>query len=135
MKMKFKLKAGQYREGGVTHQQGSVVVSELALDERFGAAKFQRLDANSRSAKRGPKAPDVENFDSEDEEAPVTDESDIEGEEVSEDTSNSELNDMTIAELKQFADGDEIDLEGARNKPEILRVIRRTLKERAKANG
>lgn len=99
--MKFRLMHGIHDQGdGRLYKRGDVVVSDQELDKRFGYNRFQRLDDQAAVSS----APSNE---------PVDD----------------VFSDMTVAELKKFAEEEEIDLDGATKKDVILAVIRRAVSQ------
>jgi hypothetical protein len=97
----FKMLGGTLDLGtGKTYKRGDVVHSEKELDKQFGPRKFQRLDTASHFT-------------------PVE-------EEVVEDN-YSDLKKMTLAELRKFAEDEEIDLDSATRKDEVLAAIRKAM--------
>lgn len=98
--MWFKLLNGLHDQGdGKVYRRGDVVNSKQDLEKRFGPAKFQRVADPAQVKEEEPVAS-----------APVS--------------VQDEFSDMTVAELKQFAASEEIDLGSASRKDEILAVIR-----------
>lgn len=81
---------------GKTYKRGDVVHSEKELDKQFGPRKFQRLDTATHFT-------------------PVE-------EEIVEDNF-SDLKKMSLAELKKFAEDEEIDLDSATRKSDVLAAI------------
>lgn len=99
----FKILGGSLDVGdGEIYQRGDIVHSEQELDKRFGARKFQRLDPTSNFVS----SPEVT---------------------VAENASADDLEDMTVAELKRFAADEEIDLNSATRKEDILAVLRKAM--------
>lgn len=99
--MKFRLTHGMHDQGdGRVYKRGDVVVSDQELDKRFGYNRFQRLDDQAALA------------------PPPANES-----------VDDVFSDMTVAELKKFAEEEEIDLDGATKKDVILAVIRRAMSQ------
>jgi hypothetical protein len=96
----FKLIAGMHDQGdGRVYKRGDVITSEKELDRIHGANRFLRLADSSVPVL--PSAPSQEVDD--------------------------EFSGMTVAELKKFAEEEEIDLEGATRKEEILSAIRKAV--------
>jgi hypothetical protein len=96
----FKILGGSLNIGdGKIYQRGDVVQSEKELDKRFGARKFQRLDVPP-----GFQATAV---------APAEKEDEFSG--------------MTLAELKKFAEDEEIDLGSATRKEDVLAAIHKAV--------
>lgn len=99
----FKLIAGMHDQGdGRVYKRGDTVFSEKELDRLQGSNRFLRLaDTNAPVV-----APPV----------PVREVED-------------EFGGMTVAELKKFAEEEEIDLDGATKKEIILAVIRKAVSD------
>jgi len=99
--MRFKLLRGLHSHKGVTYEAGSandIVESPTDLEAQFGREKFKRLhEADTASGVAVA-------------EAPIPD--------------GDGLEDMTVGQLREYAEGNEIDLGEARKKDEIIAVIR-----------
>lgn len=80
------------------------IESDHDLAKRFGADKFERLPDNFNF----PTEADVEDV----------------GEDVVDKDAGDEFSDMTVAELKQYAEEMEVELGDAKTKPQILKVLR-----------
>jgi len=99
--MTFEVTGGLHVEpDGRIYKRGDRFQSRLEMDKLFGI-KFRRTDAGDSSPTAA--APEVEEF------------GDIEA--------------MTLEELRQFAEGEEIDLGDAKKKADVLRVIKEALGE------
>ena len=94
----FKLLGGLHDQGdGKIYTRGDTVRSEKELDRLMGSRKFLRMETNTVVVD-SPKP-------------------------VAED----EFSGMTVAELKKFAEEEEIDLEGATKKEDLLVAIRKAV--------
>jgi len=111
--MKFKVLRGQHSEGGETYRAGDVVdsASDLNRHNSPGAKKFEQLEGGVADVPSAspPATPAVEDEDS--------------GEE------SDDLDDMTVVQLKTFAEEEEIDLAGVSRKDEILSTVRAALEQ------
>jgi len=95
----FKILGGSLDVGdGKVYQKGDVVRSEQELDKQFGPRKFQRLDGVAPEATTAVVEDDF-----------------------------SDLENMSLAELRKFAEDEEIDLEGATRKEATLAIIRKAM--------
>lgn len=97
---KFKLLQGVHREGGVTYEKGDIIpsVTNLAKHNTVGAMKFMPADNIVPTV-------EVESADDDD-----------------------DYKEMTVAELRSFADEGDIDLEGCgNNKQKIIAKIKASL--------
>jgi hypothetical protein len=96
--LSFKLLGGKHDQGdGKIYSRGDIVQSEKELDVQFGSQKFMRL---GNLVEVPTPTPDSQ---------PAQD----------------DLEDMTISELRRFAEDAEIDLGRAARRETILSVIRR----------
>lgn len=111
--MIFRLKIGHHSDGTKKYKQGSKVRSEIDLEKRFGKDKFERLfDEERREEERKARG--------------ETEPQEVSEEEPSTDTVQGDvatLQTMTVAELKQLAESEEIDLGTAKTKEQIIKVI------------
>ena len=96
------LAGGHVGEDGTRYGRGDRVSSKLELDKRFGSDKFRRIVENGESV------------------APPPVQSDVVDEKLN-------LDAMTVQQLRDFAEQEEIDLEGATKKADIVAVIREWL--------
>lgn len=96
--MKFRLKRGKHRQGGITYERGAIVESHIDLVKRMGGEKFEKLDGSIVLDK--PEVVEVDDG----------------------------LEAMTVPELRKWAAEEEIDLTGLNRKEEILTKIRDAFK-------
>ena len=113
---RFKLLSGVHQHGGKTYKVGQVVVSGEDLAKRFGADKFQRLEDASTS-NFGP-APGPESA-LRDDTGPAPESGDDQLPET-----GDELDDLNVAQLKQYAATHGIELGGATKKADLIAAIR-----------
>ena len=102
--MKFRVLCGIHSEGGRTYEAGSVVdsKSDLSRLNYTGVERFQRSDAEETTP-------------------PV---SAVLTAPVSPTTPADSLSNMTVEELRKFAEETEVDLGKARTREQILAVLR-----------
>ena len=95
----FKVLSGNFNQGdGKIYNRGDLVKTEQELDKRFGPRKFQRLEVPEGYVP----APETSIL-------------------------QDEFTGMTVAELRQFAEDEEIDLGHAVRKETLLSVIRKAV--------
>lgn len=107
---------GKPERASRVYNQGDVVPSETDLVKKLGASKFQLIDSGKKSRKEQALAEQGAKNRARSEQGT---EDDSRAEEVT-DT----FDDMTVAELKDYAAENEIDLEGAHLKADIVKKIR-----------
>lgn len=98
---KFKLLQGVHREGGKTYEKGDIIpsVTDLAKHNTVGAMKFMPADNIVPTA------------------------------EVEADDDDEDFKEMSVAELRSFAEEGDVDLEGCgNNKQKIIAKIKASLK-------
>ncbi len=115
--MRFKLTRGKYVNGKtadgkpIVMKPGDIVESDVHLDKRFGRKKFERLDDSFSAASIAAETAQAarEGFHGKDAATAVV-----------EDT----LSAMTVSELRQLAEEEELDLGRSKTKDELLAAIR-----------
>ena len=107
--MKFRLLRGDHQHGGKMYKKNDIIESDIELDTVFGANKFQRLHIAPTEVQQVEVPEPVET-------TPGIGQNQNDG-----------LSEMTVAELKQFAEEEEIDLDAGLRKDEIVNVIRATI--------
>lgn len=132
MSYKFKVLRGEHAQGSKVnpttkkktpskiYTKGQVFSSDKRLDEMFGPDKFQLL--NDAAPVVVEDAPD----DDEEEDGPEMPEVEMDEPEAQSDG----LDDMSVAELRTYAEESGIDLGAARRKTDIIDVIREELATR-----
>lgn len=99
---RFELLGGTHTQGdGVIYKRGDTVASELELDVLHGSNKFRRLSEDTRPSSPPP--------------ATVPEEADA--------ADLSFLDGMSLKELREYAEQEEIDLGDAKRKQDVLKVI------------
>lgn len=103
----YKLLRGMHAEGRGTerriYKRGALVESDVNLEERFGSEKFRKMGESKKRAVR---------------EEPEDDEP--------EDDEDDDLEGMTVLQLKELAENEEINIEGLKVKADIIDRIRET---------
>lgn len=132
MLAKYELLVGQHEQGGVVYdvRSNKFIETEHDLVAAFGPLKFRKVEGWVPPQEKAPvpghvahSAPAADP--PEDNEPEQTEENDEEtGEEA-----GDELGKLTVAELRKFADDNEIDLTGCTKKDEILNTIRNAMGE------
>ena len=97
----FEVMGGLHADGDSVYKRGDQFESELEMDKLHGD-KFRRVSENEPAVA-----------------APMREDDDF----------NSDLKKMPLEELRQFAEGEEIDLGEAKKKADVLRVILEALGE------
>lgn len=139
-KMRFRLLRGKYHENvptGEVDQDGKeitkletwdsktkpIITSTTDLTKMHGRQKFEPLGR--------AKAKPVVEEEADEEEFGDDEESSSLGGLQTETDSGYEFEKMTVAELKAFADDEEIDVSSARNKPQIINLLTEALSGRS----
>lgn len=108
----FKILAGQHVADGKVYHKGEVVESTVDLEKTQGANKYKRVSGTPATEPETPAEPSTE--------TPVTEPSGMD--------SADTLDAMTVADLKELAADEEIDLGGAHLKADIIAAIQKSRK-------
>lgn len=117
---KFRVVHGRHHEGGRTYKQGEIVDSKTDLS-RLNAPNAIKFEKVAESIPVTPVSIPQE-------ETETVEEAPMQELEVEEEVSvEDDFETMKVAELKQLAEAEEIDLDGATRKADIIERIREAL--------
>lgn len=107
-KNQYQLLRGTHQDATGTHEPGAIVESEIDLVAKQGADRWRRVSSNFTSpASSQPSVPPTQ--------VPKVE--------------DDGLDELTVAELRQYAEENELDLSGKSRKDEIVQAIRDQLGE------